>query len=81
MYPKDRSGSAALEFALVLWPFLALIFAIFDLGHYMMAQHELHTLAGEVARACLAKTLIDACDARLEGVLAMSVGDVVGDRE
>jgi Flp pilus assembly protein TadG len=51
MYPRDRSGSTALEFAFVVWPFLVLVFAIFDLGHYMMAQHELRTLVGEVARS------------------------------
>lgn len=50
---KNRSGSAVLEFAFVLWPFLALIFAIFDLGHYMLAQHELRTLTAEVARAVI----------------------------
>lgn len=53
MYPRNRSGSAALEFAFVLWPFLALVFAIFDLGHYMLAQHELRTLAGEIARSVI----------------------------
>src|SRR5690242_19283590 len=51
MYPRDRSGSTAVELALVLWPFFAFIFAIFDLGHYMLAQHQLRTLAGEVVRS------------------------------
>jgi Flp pilus assembly protein TadG len=53
MYLRDRSGSAAIEFAFVVWPFLALVFAIFDLGHYMLAQHELRTLAAEVARSVI----------------------------
>ncbi|MFO1029196.1 MAG: TadE/TadG family type IV pilus assembly protein [Acetobacteraceae bacterium] len=50
---KDRRGAAALEFALLLWPFFAIIFAIADLGHYMMAQSQLRTLVGEVARAAM----------------------------
>ena len=51
--PKDRSGSAALEFAFIAWPFFFLIFAMFDLAHYMAAQNELNTLASEVARAMI----------------------------
>lgn len=47
----DRSGSAALQFALLLWPFFALIFAIVDLAHYVVVQQSLTTLTSEVGRA------------------------------
>lgn len=53
MNVKDRRGAAALEFALLLWPFFAIIFAIADLGHYMMVQSQLRTLAGEIARSMM----------------------------
>ncbi len=50
---KDRSGSAALEFSFILWPFVALIFAMFDLGHYLVVQQSLGTLASEAARSMI----------------------------
>jgi hypothetical protein len=53
MFPKDKSGSAAVEFSFIVWPFFALIFAMFDLGHYMVAQQSLNTLASEVARSMI----------------------------
>jgi hypothetical protein len=53
MFPRNKSGSAALEFTFIVWPFFALIFAMFDLGHYMVAQHSLNTLASEVARSMI----------------------------
>ncbi len=48
-----RAGSASLEFSLLLWPFMALIFAGFDLGHYMAALNSLRTLVAEETRSAM----------------------------
>lgn len=47
----DQRGTAALEFCLVAAAFFTLVFAIFDLGRYMITVQSLHALAGAGARA------------------------------
>jgi len=50
-----RSGTAALEFALVVVPFLIVMLSVIDLGHYFVTKFSLQTLASETARAMLVK--------------------------
>jgi hypothetical protein len=50
-----RSGTAALEFALVAVPFLIVMLSVIDLGRYFATKFSLQTLASETARAMLIK--------------------------
>jgi hypothetical protein len=47
----DRRGAAAFEFCLIAVAFFTLLFAIFDLGRYLITVQSLRTLAGAGARA------------------------------
>ena len=49
-YWKDESGASAAEFALVLIPFLALIFGIINLSLMFYANHTLQYAAEAAAR-------------------------------
>jgi hypothetical protein len=49
----DRRGTAAFEFCIVAVAFFMLIFAIFDLGRYLITVQSLRTLAGAGARAIM----------------------------
>lgn len=50
---RDRTGVAALEFALVASVFLFLFFGIIDVGRYGLTLHSLNTLASEAARSII----------------------------
>lgn len=50
MRKLGRSGSTAMEFALIAIPFFFLTFGIFDLGRYGITVFSLRTLASEGAR-------------------------------
>jgi hypothetical protein len=47
----DQRGAAAFEFCIVAVAFFTLIFAIFDLGRYLITVQSLRALAGAGARA------------------------------
>ena len=47
----DRTGASALEFALVVPLFIALMFGVVDLGRYLVTRQELDSLASATARA------------------------------
>ena len=47
----DQRGTAAFEFCLVAGAFFTLVFAIFDLGRYLITVQSLEALAGAGARA------------------------------
>jgi Flp pilus assembly protein TadG len=47
---RDRSGSAAVEFALVAPLFFGLLFAILEVGMVFLAGQSLETAAGDAAR-------------------------------
>jgi hypothetical protein len=47
----DRRGSAAFELCVVGAAFFTLVFAVFDLGRYMITVQSLRALAGAGARA------------------------------
>jgi hypothetical protein len=47
----DRRGSVTFEFCLVAVAFFTLVFAIFDLGRYLITVQSLRALAGAGARA------------------------------
>jgi Flp pilus assembly protein TadG len=49
-FSRSRSGAAAVEFALVSVPFLALLFAIIETGMVFFAQEELQTATADAAR-------------------------------
>src|SRR5437870_3837392 len=51
---KDHAGVAAVEFAIVLPMFLALLFGIITYGSYLAAVHGVQQIAAEAARAALA---------------------------
>jgi Flp pilus assembly protein TadG len=51
MRKLDQRGVAALEFCLVAVPLFTLMFAIFDLGRYVITMQSLRTLANAEARA------------------------------
>nr|WP_249153723.1 TadE/TadG family type IV pilus assembly protein [Bradyrhizobium diazoefficiens] len=51
MRQLDQRGVAAFEFCLVALAFFTLIFAIFDLGRYVITMQSLRNLAGAGARA------------------------------
>lgn len=55
---QGGTASAAVEFALILLPFLLIVFSMADLAHYMVVQQSLGTLTSEVAR-----TIIITCGA------------------
>jgi TadE-like protein len=48
---RNRTGASALEFALVVPLFVALMLGVVDLGRYLLTQHELDSLASATARA------------------------------
>ncbi len=48
---RNRTGASALEFALVVPLFIALIFGVVDLGRYLVTREELDSLASATARA------------------------------
>ena len=50
-FAKDRRGVAAVEFALLGLPFLALLLATFDLAFYFFRDHVLQASAAAGARA------------------------------
>lgn len=49
----DRRGTASFEFCLVAVAFFTLMFAIIDLGRYLITVQSLETLAGAGARALM----------------------------
>jgi hypothetical protein len=49
----DQRGAGAFEFGLVAVAFFTLIFAIIDLGRYLITVQSLETLAGAGARAIM----------------------------
>src|SRR5690349_16019112 len=53
----DQRGTAAFEFCIVAVAFFTLIFAMFDLGRYLITVQSLRTLAGAGARSLT----MDAC--------------------
>jgi hypothetical protein len=53
MKKLDQRGVAALEFCLVAVPLLTLMFAIFDLGRYVITVQSLRALADAGARAIM----------------------------
>ncbi|MET0545291.1 MAG: TadE/TadG family type IV pilus assembly protein [Caulobacterales bacterium] len=64
---KDRSGVAALEFALVAPIFIALLMGIVTYGSYFLTAHTIQQIANDSARASIAgmddgerKTIVDA---------------------
>jgi hypothetical protein len=71
---RNRSGTAALEFALVAVPFLFVMLGIVDLGRYLLIQHSLDTLVNETARA-----MIVSCGNANYGKLTASCADPLSD--
>jgi hypothetical protein len=55
MKKLDKRGVAALEFALVAAPLFTLMFAIIDLGRYVITMQSLRTLASAEAREMMIK--------------------------
>src|ERR1044072_8273380 len=53
-FGKDQSGATAVEFAIMLPMFLALIFGIVVFGSYLTMVHGVQQLAGEAARTSVA---------------------------
>jgi Flp pilus assembly protein TadG len=53
MRKLDQRGVAALEFCIVAMAIFTLIFAILDLGRYMITMQSLRSLAGAGARAAM----------------------------
>ena len=51
--PLDQRGVAAFEFCLVAVIFFTFVFAIFDLGRYVITMQSLRTLANAGARATM----------------------------
>jgi Flp pilus assembly protein TadG len=51
--PLGRAGIGSLEFALVASAFFVMLFGAMDIGRYFLAEHSLHTLTSEAARAGL----------------------------
>ncbi len=49
-FRKDRSGVAAIEMALVAWPFLAIMFAILEQGIVFFAEFSLENNVAQAAR-------------------------------
>ncbi len=49
-FRKDRRGVAAVEWALVAWPFLAVMFAILEQGFVFFAEFSLEHNVAEAAR-------------------------------
>ena len=48
---QNKKGASALEFALVVPLFIALMLGVVDLGRYLLTRHELNSLASATARA------------------------------
>jgi Flp pilus assembly protein TadG len=53
-FRRARSGAAAVEFALILPAFLAILFGIVVFGSYLAVVHGVQQLAAEAARASVA---------------------------
>ena len=53
MRKLDRRGAAAFEFVIVAAAFFTLIFAIFDLGRYLITMQSLRALASAGARTIM----------------------------
>jgi len=53
-FGKDQSGATAVEFAIMLPMFLALIFGIVVFGSYLTMVHGVQQLAAEAARTSVA---------------------------
>lgn len=49
----DQRGAAAFEFCIVAAAFFTLVFAIFDLGRYLITVQSLRSLAGAGARTIM----------------------------
>jgi hypothetical protein len=50
---RSRAGATSVEFALVAWPFLALLIGSMELGRFFITQHSLRTLTSEAARSAM----------------------------
>ena len=48
---RNETGASALEFALVVPLFIALMLGVVDLGRYLLTRYELDSLASATARA------------------------------
>jgi Flp pilus assembly protein TadG len=53
---RDRRGAAAVEFALVLPAFLAMVFLLMEIGNYLWTLHTVDHAARETARQGLVRT-------------------------
>ncbi len=51
LFSKDRSGIAAIEFAMILPVFVMLTIATVNLGHVFFVNHSMQRIAGETMRA------------------------------
>ncbi|MEL6370695.1 MAG: TadE/TadG family type IV pilus assembly protein [Pseudomonadota bacterium] len=47
---RDKSGSSAVEFAILIGPFLALMFSTFEIGWYYFANSRMDTVTLDAAR-------------------------------
>jgi len=83
-FARREDGAAAVEFALVLLPFLALMFGIIETALVFFANQTLQTAVNDSARLIMtgqaqtqsltAKTFKDAVCARISGLLNCSTG-------
>lgn len=58
-YRKDESGAGAIEFVLVLIPFLALVFGIINVSMMYYANHTLQYAAEDAARCYSIGSLVN----------------------
>ncbi len=58
-FRKDRSGVAAVEMALVAWPFLAIMFAILEQGVVFFAEFSLEHNVAQAARQIRTGEVLD----------------------
>ena len=49
-FSRDRRGSSAVEFALLVIPFLLLLFAVLEYGRLMWSRNAIQQIASETAR-------------------------------
>jgi len=56
---RDRSGSAMLQFAIILPAFLMLLLGTIEIGRYFFMQHSIKTLASETARQAVIRTALN----------------------
>lgn len=61
-YCRDESGASAAEFALVLLPFLTLIFGILGLSMMFYANQNLHYAVESAARCASVEATSTTCD-------------------